>query len=102
MERDGDEQEEEEDQQRRRNVVVEDAEIFPPGFGTTVSNNNNNGPAPVLLENFNEDIAMEVVRNIETAALEDEVEWQRLQIALKRLIARKHRLAQDDQVVDHH
>ena len=74
-------------------VLVEDAAVFPPGFGRNLYNNNGPPPVQVLIENFDQDIALEVVRNIETAALEDEVEWQRLQLALKRFIARKHRQA---------
>jgi hypothetical protein len=33
---------------------------------------------------FDDAVVLEIVRNIESAALEDEVEWQRLQVALQQ------------------
>ena len=72
-------------------VVVKDAQLFPPGIARTVAANNRSPSGRVLLKNFDQDIAMEVMRNIESAALEDEVEWQRLQLALKRFIAGRFR-----------
>ena len=37
-----------------------------------------------VTKHFDDEVAREVVRNIESAALEDEVEWQRLQLALTK------------------
>ena len=70
--------------------VIRDAVTFPPGIIATRQHApNTRAHVQVLIENFDQDIAMEVVRNIESAALEDEVEWQRLQLALKKWKARE-------------
>lgn len=63
-------------------VVVEDAASFPPGFAVDIRDNTNN--IQVGFRHFDDEVAREVVRNIESAALEDEVEWQRLQLALTK------------------
>jgi hypothetical protein len=63
-------------------VVVEDAASFPPGFAVDIRDNTNN--IQVGFRNVDDEVAREVVRNIESTALENEVEWQRLQLALTK------------------
>ena len=76
-------------------ILIENAATFPPGFnGQRVPNTE--AQVQVLIENFDQDIALEVVRNIESAALEDEVEWQRLQLALKKWKGRESTVLQQE------